>query len=495
MLSDRIVASLESVTMNDTQKQAVLERVLERADAARAAEADVQTKDWAMERPAPRRGRAGGAHKKRRAFHRSLRWLVPTAAVLILLITVCSVPAVSKAIRDWFYDAFRVDRYLDVPAEERTPNAEFDAAITAAVALEQTNEVLLLSETEEYARIDAARREQGIPAYDPNDWAWLKDSKPVVTDLYYDGADFMVMTFLPCDPLPFMNGFFEEDLSPMRLDVLSLDDATLTNLATGQVQEMYPSGSGLTPQKDYRRSDGAIDTEAMRADGGVWLYTEYSLPEQAALEPGRYQVSVIHRILDDHVGEMNPLGTVAVCRQTFVLDTVPALAAIRETTAPTIAFAGAYPITVAEWGDQDVSYLTAERDLTGLTLTPKVQMRPTGVRVTLNYAFPADWDEATVDAVRAGLVYELIVDGVSAGEVFAEGSDLGMWLDIPMTASERAQCQSLLLRPSVEYIQTIRIGETAFDPAAGCRIPHGADTRMTKGTAPLEGYDIVIPLD
>lgn len=492
-----IVASLARVELPAGRREALLGEILARADAER--EAPRQGEENPMHRvnqnlrsqDAAARGRGA----KRMRPRRTLRYLVPAAILLAVLAVILAVPGVSKAIGDWFYDIFRADRYLYVPAGERAHDPDLDGAIVPQAELEQTNQILLLSETEEYEERNASRIENGFPAYDPEDWAFLKDMRPAITDLYYDGVDFMVMTFFPCDPRPFMSGYIDSSLSDMRLDILSLDAAVITNLGTNEAQDLYPTGFGLIPQKDYRNADGSANVEAILADGGVWLYTEYELPYQEQLAPGRYRVSVRHRVLDGRVGEMSAGGTVAVLDQTFVLDTSKALAAIRETVLPEVRFSGAYAFTLERWDDQGVEYRTERLDLSGLTLTPTVQERPTGVRVFLAYAYPADWDEETVRGGR-GLLYELFVDGESKGMTFIGGDGEKLWIDIPITESERETCRSLLLRPVVERMTEIVMDDGTSHPVAGgYKVSHATGYEPVTESEPVPGCDIVIPLD
>lgn len=432
----------------------------------------------------------------RRARGRA-RWLIPVAAVFVSLIVLMSMPGVSQAVKGWFYDIFRADRYLYVPADERTHNPELDGAIVPAGELEQTNEVLLLSETEEYDKLNAARKENGHPAYDPAEWAWLADIEPVITDVYYDGVDFMVMTFFPCDPRPFMSGFISSGISPMRLDILTFDTGTIKNLDTGEMSELHATGHGLTPQKDYRNEDGSANVEAMLEDGGVWLYDEYLLPYQKQLAPGRYRIEITHRILDDHVGEMSPTGTIAVCRQSFVLDTRKALAAIEEEDLPPVAFSGTYPGYALTYRDEGgTQYRPITVDLDGLSVAPRLQKRPTGIRVMLDYTKPSTWD-GTLEGCEVrgggGLEYELFVDGVSMGLVFIEGNGTELWIDIPMTASERASCRSLVLKPVYVHYTAFTVDGVEYPLSEGQTLPASGFSIVTENI-PIEGCDITLPV-
>lgn len=499
MKNKEISASLTRVELPAGRREALLGRILAQADAERDARQKGEENPMHRVNQNPRSVDAAARDQraKRTRLQKGLRYLVPAAILLIVLAVILSIPGVSKAIGDWFYDMFRADRYLYVPADERAHDPDLDSAIVPQDELEQTNRVLLLSETDELDKINDARKEGGFPAYDPEDWAFLKDMRAVITDLYYDGVDFMVITFFPCDPRPFMSGYIDASISELRLDILSLDAAAITDLATGEARDLYPTGFGLIPQPDYWNADRSANVEAILADGGVWLYTEYVLPQQEQLLPGRYRVSVRHRILDDHVGEMSVGGTVAVLDQTFVLDTNRALAAIRETTLPEVRFSGTYAFTAERWDEQAVEYRTELRDLSGLTLVPTAQERPTGVRVFLAYTYPADWDEETARVVTHGgygLLYELFVDGASKGMAFIDGNGDKLWIDIPITETERKTCGSLLLRPVVVRMAEIAVDGVSHPVLDGYAVPHGAGFDPVNEPTPLAGCDIVIPL-
>ena len=430
-------------------------------------------------------------------WKRSLRWLVPVAAVLLVLLTLLSIPSVSQAVREWFYDFFSADRYLRIPTDERTPNPDYDNVIVPQAKIEQTNEVLLLSETDQLDEINAYRAENGFPAYDPAEWTWLKEIEPYITDLYYDGVYFKTVTFFPCDPLPFMSGFVDSPISELRLDVLSLTIGTVTNLDTGAVLPLYPSSHGLQPQQDYWNADGSANVENMREDGGVWLFTEYA---EIDLTPGRYQVSIQHQILDDHVGEMSTLGTVAVLNQTFLLDTRDALGRMEEVTLPAVRLSGVYPFTLETRGKDFTAYIVEPLDFTGMTITPTLEMRTSGVRALLAYAYPASWDAAIAEGFKGGwysLAYELIVDGESKGYALGGmGSNGKVSLEIPMTESERAECASMILRPTIQTMTDIVMDGETHSLANGYRIDgayYAYEPQFTQ--TPLPDCDIVIPLD
>ncbi len=501
MKHKEIVASLARVALPAGRRKALLGEILARADAER--DALRQGEETPMHRfnrnPCSQDVAARGRGKKRAGPRRKMRYLVPAAILLVVLAVILAVPGVSKAIGDWFYDIFRADRYLYVPADERAHDPDLDSAIVPQKELEQTNQILLLSETEELDQINSARKEGGAAAYNPEDWTFLANMQPAITDLYYDGVDFMVMTFFPCDPRPFMSGYIDASISELRLDILSLDAAVITNLGTDEAQDLYPTGFGLIPQPDYWNADRSANVETIMEDGGVWLYTEYELPYREQLLPGRYRVSVRHRILDDRAGEMSVGGTVAVLDQTFVLDTNKALAAIKETALPEVRFSGTYAFTAERWDEQGVEYRTERLDLSGLTLVPTAQERPTGVRVLLAYTAPADWGEETARyATRGGrgILYELFVDGESKGLAFIDGNGDRLWVDIPITRSERETCQSLMLRPVVERMTEVVMDDGTSHPVAGgYTVPHGAGFDPVTASEPISGCDIVIPLN
>ena len=473
MKNRRIAASLDQLTLSDARRAAVLKNILARADAQRHMEQEAQPIEHIEENAAARR--RGNATRTRARpgarLHRSLRWLAPAAAILIVLAALLSIPAASRAIRDWFYDMFRTDHYLTTPHGERVPDPDYESMLAPPDGLEQTNRVVLVNDSARYEAIRAGREQNGFSPYDPEDWRWLLDIEPTISDLYYDGFEFIVMTFLPCDPLPFMNGYIDGTLSTMNLDVLSLEDGAITNLETGDVQGLFPSSFGLHPQPDYYNDDGSANVENILADGGVWLYTQYSLPE---LAPGRYRAEISHNILDGEISDLNPVATVALLEQSFVLDTRKALASIHWQDLDEIAFSGRYTFSCLTFTDSSTIISRRQVALDGLSAVPAISYRPTAVRVWLDYRCPAEWPEDLARSVCEGIVYEVYLDGENTAEINLRlDRDGSYYADLPITETELKAHQSLWLSPKSSYYSQIEIAGEIHSLDEPAELPSG----------------------
>jgi hypothetical protein len=73
------------------------------------------------------------ARAKKRRYQRSLRWLVSAAAVIVILLTLLSIPSVSQAMRSWFGDLFRLTDYMAAEPENREENADIAGAVQTPV--------------------------------------------------------------------------------------------------------------------------------------------------------------------------------------------------------------------------------------------------------------------------------------------------------------------------------------------------------------------------
>ncbi len=171
--------------------------------------------------------------------------------------------------------------------------------------------------------------------------------------------------------------------------------------------------------------------------------------------------------------------------------------AIREQTLAALTFSGSYAYyDVTHWGEESTAYKPVTVKLDGLTVTPRLQMRPTGIRVLLECAEPPDWRSGAESCNLCGgcgLVYELYVDGVSAGQPFIESSGAKLWMDIPMTASERQDCASLVLKPLLLTWRAFIVDGVEYPLSEGEPIPRRGFEPVFE-TCPVAGGDIVIPL-
>ncbi|MDO4572615.1 MAG: hypothetical protein Q4C13_04535 [Clostridia bacterium] len=398
----------------------------------------------------------------------ALKWLLPLAACAALALVLLAIPGVSEAVSGWIAETLRIERYFYRREGERAANEDIDGMTFRGGVIEQENRVLLLPDTEDYAEVLSLRKAAGAPAYAAEDWAFLLDNEaPRISELFYDGVRLFTFTFIPCDPCNFMSGHVDAGLSELNLDVMTLHDARIT-AEDGAQWTLCQIGTGLTVHSDYWNAEGSGNREAMRRDGGVWLFTEYLLPDGAeTLKPGRYTIEARHSILDGDVGEMALLGEVAVIEQRFVLDTEKALSAIEEAALPALRFSGEYELDIQGPDGQGGYASRRERvSFDGLEAALTAQRRATGLRIYIDYRMPADWDGRVADYIRegGGIGFELCIDGEPVGTLGASGNGERLWLEIALTESERARIQTLTLRPMLVNASAPDGGEPAWTP-------------------------------
>lgn len=310
MNEQRIQAALLGVTLHEEQKSALRARILAAAEETRAAVS-----------AEPRRT--------------GLKWLIPVAAAVAVLIAVLSVPSVSRAVSDWLGRLFRIEQYLGTLPEDRTPEPAVDAAIQTPGVSEQTGRVLLLDETDEYEIVAAMRKEYGRDPFRPEDWAWLKQAQPEIREVLYDDGCLYVTAFLRTDPLPFYR-----DTGDVRADWIA-EDASVRLMGTETDIPLIMSSTGIYSQPPYY-DENELNEQALLSDGGVYLVSQYAT--EMPLAPGQYLLTQRSRILDTNADVMAYFATVATVEQTTVVQLGT------ENAAPIkggeVALSGTYTLTV-----------------------------------------------------------------------------------------------------------------------------------------------------
>lgn len=527
MKNKRIAASFDQVSLPADREDALLGRILCEADAARAAvkkEEDNMYTEKQIHHIQPR-GKSPEAEKRggkaKAGKWRALRVLVPVAAIVLVLVTLFSIPAVSKALSGWFNDFFRVQRYME-GRNENEVDPDMEQAIQSIDSAEQSYEIALLSEipaTEHYSfeDIDKLRAEAGQPAFSESDWAWLREIEPSVTDVLYDGKNLIVRLFYKTDPVPFTRGYLcgiEE--GELALDILCFGCSVKVD---GKDVPIGGCAHGLDFSKWYdKREAPGFSIEDVREDGGVYAEVIIDFPASPGLPDGVAEAEFVMSVQDAQVDDMGIGGVVALITHRFRFDTAEGNAQIASHALDALAFTGEALVTVNHYGvpieNPDENDETRAYDargnrvdvsgeawienrlvpLAGFTVTPVVNVRSTGVHVTLPYEYPESWDYDTQNAVMDGIVYELIVDGVSQGMLFSSGTLEAPTFEISLTPTELAEVESIVLRPYARHL-SMR-GDVPMVTGVRIKLSESGEGLVSFDyeDAPLAGCDIAIAI-
>ena len=505
MKDKRIVASLREISLPVEREDALLHRILREADAQRAfSETEREKRNMKQANAIMQKRAVSRRTGKRKRRARRMRWMIPAAAALVLMITLFSIPSVSQAVRGWFLSAFRLPGYMAEPPGSRETNADIEQAITTPDPGAQRVMIQYLDETEWFEDVNKWRAENGYPAFDRADYGWIAALQPEVTEVLYDGQNCIVNTRFYASPLRFIGGYGGEG---ERFDIWTRGAAVTVDGAPYEGFEM--EGGGLIlPQLYYDNATDSWDMEKARQAGDVTVQTRLTgNGQQPTFPSGQVEITLTTWVLDGTIDDMAAVGIVAVVTQTLTFDTTAGNGMLGQASAVTQRLSGTVPLTVRS-ADGRVENRTT--DLATVSVTATVLPRTTGMGVSLHYDYelPPDLNErdywfalAGGAASDHGILYELIVDGQSRGLLHTESISLATLsdpvLEIPLTESELAAVQSVVLRPSVSYMAAYN--ETSNDRATAIALLPDEPVYLTgysdfRENIPLTGCDIVLPV-
>ena len=431
MINTRIKQSLDKLNPSEEIKEAMLCRILMQEQAHGEKEEEVKE-----------------ANKRQRKSTFGLRKLAPVMAAVIAIGALLCIPSVSEAVTSWVGRMFRIDNYIGIMPEDREHMPEVDALMQNPDDGQQKNAVYLLSETDELESFNEARAEYGFEQYDPENWQWLKEIDPRVEDVLFENGIIYVTSSIKADA----SLFFFEGQDGIKLDWIG--DTAIAKSGDTEI-ELYASSYGIQPQPGYY-VDGEINKETLKQHERVLLLTEYeTLRKDNTLPEGRYTFIHKSRILDCNVDVMANFATVAVVEQTFPFDTAKQ-GEIKEIAGQSVQFKGEYPLTRFDW-DKECFY-NEYIDLSDVSVTADYRLYTTGITVNFDYSFPENWDENKARnfifgvGLRAGMDYELFVDGVSLGVYTVSGGPNNEpQIEIQLMESARKGASIALLRPVYGY--------------------------------------------
>lgn len=438
-----------------------------------------------------------GARAKKRRYQRSLRWLVSAAAVIVILVMLLSIPSVSQAMRSWFGDLFRLTDYMAAEPENREENADIAGAVQTPVPAQTSYSLRYLDETEYMGGVDEWRLSNGFAAFSREDYAWVADLRPEAKEILYDGRNLIINTQINASPARFLGTYGGEG---ERYDLWTNSVSVTVN---GQPFTNFTDQGGGLVLKSFQNADGSgYDLAKVSVADSVLEQTTLIGNNSPAFPSGPVTVTIEMWLVDGEIDDTATVGLVAVLTQTVTFDATEGNANLTSAVSATQQLCGVAPLTI----DGDGTLENCMFDYSAVTVSASIERRATGVSVSIHYSFPTEeektrlWKSIVLGAVgHSGIQYEAIVDGQSIGKIWHAGNYLGTWddpvLEIPLTESELASVQSITLCPIVRYISSYTSGgaeytDMPFDETLTLA-QYGA--RYTE--IPLEGCDIVIPLN
>ena len=449
MKDPRMTDALSHLTMTDTQKHAVFERILAAAEEPSA--------------PASQRTHGTTISVSPRQKRRSrIRPLAAAAAVLLVFgITLC-IPEVSNALRALFHNSFRIEEYLATPSEEREYIAEYEAAIQAPDPFTQSCCTELLSETDRLDEVNTWRSEQGFVPYDPAAYEWCKDLRCEVTEVFYDGKSLYANLTLNESPLKFFwndTPYPTEDME--NFDIAADRFGSVLETTKGTVAPMYAS-CWLNQEKYWKSGTGEQDNEALHAAAYTDLEASWEFDSMPALPDGPVTVTMPIWVMDGSIDDFADVGRVARMTVTFTFDATAGNASLTERGKGSMQLSGSYPATFVYDTDPNpdvyrMVYELRNTDLSGIAIRAEVLQRSTGLWIGLTFEGPSNWayDENQLQQLWFRLLYDVYLDGTLVRErahLSTMGWDGSHGIELSLTESEIGAAKEIRLVPYMEYV-------------------------------------------
>ena len=285
---------------------------------------------------------------------------------IVMLVT-----GTAYAVAGWLHrDDYKPGDYLDTPPEQRTEASaipEVEQVVQNAAPKSEGVRVVMLPEMADADTLDQWRVKMGQPKYDEAAWAWVREIRPEIQEVLYDGTTFAYTIRLNTDHAA---AFSQEQHGDQWLDAFS-EQTMYTD--TGERIATVNSETGLME-------------ETLAADGIV-LHSEYNL-NGPLTGSGRVSFTAEISIMDVNVDDMAHIGTLGTIYYTFSFDVDGALAATNaDTRTAQRPLSGNAVLTM----DYDTMW-NQPVNLDGVVLEETASFRSTGVYLSYRVKeAPADW--------------------------------------------------------------------------------------------------------
>ncbi|MEN6419407.1 MAG: hypothetical protein ABFC73_10855 [Clostridiaceae bacterium] len=439
---------------------------------------------------------------RRRAFKRAVLSAAACLAVLALLGFIF--PSAAKAVASFFGINYTPTRYMTTLPGERTSIPAVEEALEAAAPAEKSYTITLLGDWENAGEYAKMRAEQGLAPFAESDWSWLRDIRPEVAEVLYDGKTLMwnVNLYTTSSGVEaFMRGYIDSASEGQNVDALA-SDVTYTVKGDPTVYTMVSSGGGTRP---------IFDEADRKAADHVTMFDEIALDPEHPLPDGVITVTETIRIAEgDAMSDSTALAKIV---HTFTFDTTAGNAKAPTAEEQRIPLSGEAYLSIyhREKGADGVKHMTSvsteKVSLDGIVLSMSTEYLSTGTQVVVRIAEAPDswtedmktsllsmtWPNTDGAITSAGVSAKLVIDGEPAGDLplpdrWGEAELLYL---LPIFSGGEHPVSSAVLQLSYSYYTTLNdtdqlSGEALSIPADGCEF-HG----VTK-TVPL--VEIPIPL-
>lgn len=334
-----------------------------------------------------------------RSFGRNhvLKVLIPVvASFLAIVVFFTAFPKAALAVSKYIEKLFVPSWYMSEDPSARTPMPSLDEAIAAAVPQDNDYTITLMPELPNAREFADFRTQNGYAPFSEENWGWLREIRPEIAEVLYDGNQLIWNTNLYTTNehvREFMECFGMKSDSKLKVDAL-MGDVTYTMAGDPTVHRLQVSGHGITP----------IPSEAALVSADhVVLYSDFAIDPAQPLPDGILTITQNIRVCENDA--MSYGATVAIISHTFTFDTTKGNTPAAENAETMIPLSGeVYLSVLREVTDLDGklnSWIveTKKTSLDGVKLKATYEYLATGIAVHFSVAEkPAGW---TDDMTRA----------------------------------------------------------------------------------------------
>ena len=292
------------------------------------------------------------------------------AAACIALVLLLS--GTVYAISSWIgREDYKPGDYITTPADQRTAASavpEIEQVVRGAAPRSEGCRFVLLPEMSDADDLNGWRVKNGQKPFDEGDWAWVREIRPEVQEVLYDGTAFAYTIRLHTDHAA---AFSRENHGDQWLDALVeqtlyTDSDRKIGTVTGETGLLEESYDGQS----------------------ITLYSEDSLTEPLQ-GSGRVSFTAEIALQDVNVDDMAHVGLLGTVYYTFSFDLDEALKAANADTRTAERRLSGHAVLTQEEGEK---MWNTPVDLDGVVLAESVSFRSTGVYLSYRVKeAPADW--------------------------------------------------------------------------------------------------------
>ncbi len=429
---------------------------------------------------------------ERKHVHLSRRAVIAIVVAASLLIVGSAAAATSIFAREGYVPG----RYIQKDPNERQASddviPDVEQAITAAMPTDVSYVIHMMPEIDVDGKIAGWREYMGQPPYKEEDWAWVRELKPSIGDVLFDGKALYVTTYVETSH---PEVFYYDTDTEQQLWIAS-EEATYTvdGDSMAHTLELYGENWGNS-----------------FTDHSVKIVAEGTIQDGSFPEKGIVTMTQRLYVADALVNDMQPENAaIAVIDFTFAFDAA-AGRTVAEDAHVSIPLSGEYIVSMDEWThygpDSNLPPNCVIRNkplnVDGVVLDAKIEYRPIGIYVTLSVKdAPDTWTHYERNVLLSAIgksgydgpdiPFRINGEEPHTPEHMNYGANDAIYVLLPVYPSDYASVSSLTLDLLMHRIVSVN-GEEPRDDWSWDYEKQGSYAQEVNESEPLATIEIPIP--